>query len=33
MPAPQVARELNGLAIVWLLIKNWWLGLFGRRSR
>lgn len=27
---PPVPTELNGLAIVWALIKNWWLGLFGR---
>ena len=31
-PAPRVARELNGLAIAWMLIKNWWLGLFGKRG-
>ena len=30
--APKVAGELNGLAIVWALIKNWWLGLFGKRT-
>jgi len=30
--APPVAQEINGLAIVWALIKNWWLGLFGKRS-
>ncbi|HMO64285.1 MAG TPA: SRPBCC family protein [Verrucomicrobiota bacterium] len=30
-PAP-VAQEINGLAIVWALIKNWWLGLFGKRT-
>ena len=30
--APPVPRELNGLSIVWALIKNWWLGLFGKRS-
>jgi carbon monoxide dehydrogenase subunit G len=30
--APQVAGEINGLAIVWALIKNWWLGLFGKRA-
>ena len=29
--APPVAREINGLAIVWALIKNWWAGLFGKR--
>ena len=31
-PAPPVAREINGLAIVWVLIKNWWTGLFGKRD-
>lgn len=31
-PAAPVARELNGLAIVWALIRNWWLGLFGKRT-
>jgi carbon monoxide dehydrogenase subunit G len=30
--APKVATEINGLAIVWALIKNWWLGLFGKRT-
>ncbi|TNF62311.1 MAG: carbon monoxide dehydrogenase [Burkholderiales bacterium] len=30
--APAVAGEINGLAIVWALIKNWWLGLFGKRT-
>ncbi len=30
--APKVAGEINGLAIVWALIKNWWLGLFGKRT-
>lgn len=32
VPVPQVPRELNGLAILWMLIKSWWLGLFRRRS-
>ena len=31
-PAPPVAKELNGLAIVWALIRNWFGGLFGRRA-
>jgi uncharacterized protein len=26
----KVATEINGLAIFWTLIKNWWLGLFGK---
>jgi uncharacterized protein len=29
--APPVAKEINGLAIVWMLIKNWFAGLFGKR--
>jgi carbon monoxide dehydrogenase subunit G len=29
---PQVAQEINGLAIVWSLIKNWFSGLFGKRG-
>jgi uncharacterized protein len=30
--APVVAREINGLAIFWNLLKSWCLGLFGRRT-
>ena len=30
-PAP-VATELNGLALVWAVIKDWWRGLFGKKS-
>ncbi len=30
--APKVAKEINGLAIVWMLIKNWFGGLFGKKS-
>ncbi len=30
--APVVAREINGLQIVWALIKGWIGGLFGKRS-
>ncbi|MBL8351074.1 MAG: SRPBCC family protein [Burkholderiaceae bacterium] len=30
-PLPQAHKELNALAIVWMLIKNWFGGLFGRR--
>ncbi len=30
--APVVAREINGLAIFWALVKSWCLGLFGRRT-
>ena len=32
--APRAAAgELNGLVILWALIKSWFAGLFGRRSR
>jgi carbon monoxide dehydrogenase subunit G len=31
-PPPKVAAEINGLAIFWALIKNWWLSLFGKGS-
>jgi uncharacterized protein len=27
---PKVAGEINGLAIFWALIKNWWMGLFKK---
>lgn len=30
-PAPPPAREINALAILWGLIKNWLAGLFGKR--
>ena len=30
--APKIAKEINGLAIFWQLIKGWWQGLFGSRS-
>ena len=30
--APKVASEINGLAIVWTLIKSWFGGLFGKRG-
>jgi carbon monoxide dehydrogenase subunit G len=29
---PKVAGEINGLAIVWALIKGWFSGLFGKRA-
>ena len=29
---PKVAGEINGLAIVWALIKSWFGGLFGKRA-
>jgi len=31
-PPPPVAREINGLAILWQLLKGWVAGLFGKRS-
>jgi carbon monoxide dehydrogenase subunit G len=32
-PEPaKVASEINGLSIVWSLIKNWISGMFGKRS-
>lgn len=30
--APKAAGEINGLAIVWTLIKGWFGGLFGKRA-
>jgi carbon monoxide dehydrogenase subunit G len=27
----EVAREINGLAIFWVLVKNWFSGLFGKK--
>lgn len=29
---PKVAQEINGLAIAWMLIKNWFAGLFGKKG-
>lgn len=31
-PAPAAVTELNGLAIAWMLIKNFFGGLFGKKS-
>jgi carbon monoxide dehydrogenase subunit G len=31
-PRPVVAKELNALGILWALIKNFFAGLFGRKS-
>lgn len=31
-PAPAVQTELNGLAIFWALVKNFFLGLFGKKA-
>jgi len=30
--APPAARELNGLALVWTIIKDWLRGLFSRKT-
>jgi len=30
--APKVAGEIDGLGIVWALIKSWWMGLFGKKT-
>ena len=30
--APVVAREINGMAIFWALVKSWFSGLFGKRA-
>jgi hypothetical protein len=30
--APLVAREINGLAIFWALLKSWVGGLFGKKA-
>jgi len=30
--APVVAREINGLAICWALVKRWFSGLFGKKA-
>lgn len=30
--APKIAKEINGLAIFWQLVKGWWQGLFGSRG-
>lgn len=30
--APAVAREINGLAIVWALLKGWISGMFGKKA-
>ena len=29
---PQVAGEINGLAIFWALVKGWFTGIFGKRA-
>jgi hypothetical protein len=31
-PAPRPVRELNALALIWIVIKRWFAGLFGRRA-
>jgi hypothetical protein len=30
--SPPVAAELNGLALVWAAIKDWWRGLLGKKA-
>jgi hypothetical protein len=30
--APVVAREINGLAIFWALVKSWFSGLVGKKA-
>jgi hypothetical protein len=30
--APVVAREINGLAIFWALVKSWFGGLLGKKA-
>ena len=30
--APKATNELNALAIAWMLVKNWFAGLFGKRA-
>jgi uncharacterized protein len=32
MPAPQVAGELNGLALLWGVLKDWLRGRFGKKT-
>jgi hypothetical protein len=29
---PPAARELNGLALLWAIIKDWLRGLFSRKT-
>ena len=29
---PGVAREINGISILWTLIRSWWAGLFTKRA-
>ena len=31
-PPPKATTELNAMAIAWMLIKNWFAALFGKRS-
>ena len=31
-PPPKATTELNAMAIAWMLIKNWFTGLFGKRT-
>jgi uncharacterized protein len=31
-PAPAAPQELNGLALMWTLLKNWLRGLLGKKA-
>ena len=31
-PAPPPVKELNALALIWIVIKGWFAGLFGRKA-
>jgi hypothetical protein len=31
-PTPKPVKELNALALLWIVLKNWLAGLFGRRK-
>jgi len=32
VPPPKPVQEINALALMWGLIKGWWMGLFGKKS-
>jgi len=32
VPPPKPVQEINALALMWSLIKGWWMGLFGKKS-
>jgi hypothetical protein len=31
-PLPPVAKELDGLALAWAVLKDWLRGLFGKKA-